>query len=93
MQSGSPGLRSFDLPLKNTRDIYYRRAEWNADQGYAIKGFDRLVKNLKEETEPNVGIHSVAVGQREFILFTDPDVSRLIGVLVFPAKSQAVGPR
>jgi len=92
LQSGSPGLMSFDLPLKNTRDIYYRRAELNADRGHPIKGFEELVENLKKETELKIGIHSVDVGPREFMLFTTPDLSRLIGKLVFPATSQASPP-
>jgi hypothetical protein len=93
LKSGSPGLQSFDLPLKNTRDIYYRRAGLNADRGHPIKGFERLVENLKKETVPQVGIQSVAVGPRQFMLFTTPDVSRLIGILVFPAGSQSAVPR
>lgn len=56
LRSGSPALSSFDLPLKNTRDIYYRRAKWNADQGHPIKGFETLVAKLQEETAPLVGI-------------------------------------
>jgi hypothetical protein len=87
LQSGSPGIDSFDLSLKRTRDIYYRRAELNADSGGSIKGFENLVSNLKKESEPMIGIQSVTVGPRQFIAFTTPDVTRLIGLLVFPANS------
>ena len=86
LSSGSPSLSSFDLPIKNTRDIYYRRAELNTDHGGPIKGFDDLVLNLQSESEPTVGIQSVTVGADQFVLFTTPDVSRLIGILVFPTR-------
>lgn len=89
LKSGSPGVHSFDQPLKRTRDVYYRRAELNADRGGPIKGFDNLVSNLRKESEPMIGIQSVTVGPREFIVFTTPDVSRLIGLLLIPAKQDS----
>ena len=86
LQSGSPIVNSFDLPLDRTRQVYYLRAEMNSERGSPVKGFEKLVSNLKKESEPMVGIQSVMVGPREFIVFTTPDVSRLIGLLLIPAK-------
>ena len=84
LNSGSPALHSFDLQIKSVRDIYYRRAELNTERGGPIEGFDNLVLNLQTENEPVVGLQSVNVGGRQFMLFTTTDVSRLIGILVFP---------
>lgn len=89
LNSGSPALISFELPLKNTRDIYYRRAELNAARGLSIQGFDDLVTHLKIESEPKIRLQSVTVGSRGFILFTTPDVSRLIGILLLPPTTQS----
>ena len=89
LRSGSPSVTSFDLPLKNTRDIYYRRAELNAAQGDWIRGFHTLVQNLVQETEPTVSINSVIVGEHEFVMFSTSDLSRLIGLLVFPPRVSA----
>lgn len=90
LTSGSPALNSLELPLKNTRDIYYRRAELNAAHGHPIEGFDDLVNDLAAEKEPTIGIQGVTVGSRKFLLFTTPDLSRLIGILLFPPRVESV---
>lgn len=87
-KSGVPGLSTFDLSLERTRDVYYLRGELNAERGHPIKGFEGLVANLQKETEPMIGIHSIEVGPREFQLFTDSAVTRLIGILLFPTRSK-----
>lgn len=86
---GSPLVSSVEVPLKNARDIYLRRAALNASRGDPIKGFKELAEALKVETTPRVGIHSVQVNLEHFIVFTTPDMSRLIGFLLFPPNASA----
>lgn len=87
LQQGRPVLTSIEIPLKNARDIYLRRAALNADRGDPIKGFGELAMALRSETAPWIGIHSIQVSTEQFSVFTTPDVSRLIGILLFPPNS------
>lgn len=50
--------------------------------------FDVLWTSNYLHAEPMVGIHSIEVGAREFQLFTDSAVTRLIGILLFPPRSE-----
>ena len=70
--SGSPIVKSFDLPLKQARDVYYARSEFNELRGSKIRGFKELVLGLKNETETMVGVQSITVGPRHFILLLRP---------------------
>ena len=87
LQQGRPVLTSIEIPLKNARDIYLRRAALNADRGNPIKGFGELAISLRSETSPSIGIQSIQVNSEQFAVFTTPDVSRLIGILLFPPNS------
>ena len=87
LQQGRPILRSVEVPLKNARDIYLRRAALNTERGDPIKGFGELAMALRSETAPSIGIQSIQVGSEYFLVFTTPDVSRLIGLLRFPPNS------
>ena len=87
LQRGRPVLTSIEIPLKNARDIYLRRAALNADRGDPIQGFGELAMALRTEMTPSVGIHSIQVNSEQFSVFTTPDVSRLIGILLFPPNS------
>src|SRR5262245_10481502 len=86
LASGSPILKSFDLTLKEVRDVYYARSEFNELRGGEIKGFKDLVLGLRKETEPLVAVQSITVGSQYFMVFTTTDMSRLIGILLFPDR-------
>jgi hypothetical protein len=74
-------LTSVEIPLKNARDIYSRRASLNKDTRGPIIGFEELVSKLNTETIERVGIHSIEAGPQWLFVFTTPDMTRLIGVL------------
>ncbi len=76
-----PTVTSIEIPLKNTRDIYYRRASWNAEQAGDIIGFDDLIPRLERETRDSVAIHDIQADGRWLVVFTDSDVTDIIGIL------------
>ncbi len=83
-------LTSIEIPLKNARDIYSRRASLNKDTRGSILGFEELMSTLNAETIERVGIHSIEVGPQWFFVFTTPDMTRLIGVLCPESKRTAL---
>ena len=85
---GVPSLDSIQLPLKHIQRIYGRRARINTKRGAPIKGFDNLIRNLNEEQSPNIGIQTIRVGAESFSVFTTSDVTRIIGILLFPPVNQ-----
>jgi hypothetical protein len=89
LQQPRAGVSSFAIPLKNARHIYLTRASLNAERGNPIKGFDELARALKVETSPSVEIHSVEAGPELFMVFTTVDLSRLLGILLFPPNASA----
>ena len=83
---GTPALTSIQLPISNARDIYSKRASLNADTGGPIEGFDDLLSNLNNETASLIGIQWIEVDSEQFAVFTDADVSKLIGILLFSSS-------
>lgn len=85
----SPVLKSTEVPLKNVRKIYERRALLNEKQGGPVRGFERLIPNLKREIASTVRIHLIETSTHWFFVFTTPSMTRLIGILSSPKVSGA----
>src|SRR6266404_1966730 len=80
------GLTSTEIPIKNARDIYSRRAKLNEDRRGPISGFEELIPRLLAENVERVGIHKIEAGEEWFFAFTDPNVTRLLGLLCIPGR-------
>lgn len=71
--------------LNSVRDIYSRRGRRNEERGAPIDGFECLLKNLDATQAKEILIHGmVDSSQREYSIFTDPEINELIGLLRFP---------
>ena len=69
------------------RDIYSRRGLRNEKRGRPIDGFEYLLKNLHSTQAQTILIHGVIDDhRREYYLFTNPEISELIGLLRFPVE-------
>jgi hypothetical protein len=49
-------------------------------------GFEELIPRLLAEKLEAVGIHKIEAGEEWFFAFTDPDVTRLLGLVGIPGK-------
>lgn len=66
--------------------IYTMRAELNSQKQSGIEGFDELIRQLNQETESSLEIHAVSTDREVFSIFTDPAISKLVGILVSEGK-------
>ena len=75
------------VPLAAIQDIYWRRGRRNRLRGYPIEGFEVFLWNLKTTNTQTVLVHNlIDRAKREYAVFTDPELTQLIGLLRFPKK-------
>lgn len=73
------------LPLQGAQYIFARREIVNELRGNPIDGFECLLKNLDTTRAESVLIHKMTDDNgRVYRIFTDPEISELIGLLRFP---------
>lgn len=81
------GREGKSVPKMKIRGIYSVRSEINKSRGEPIKGFNLLLRNLDFTKSENVSIHEVADNDFEYIIFTDPNIDELLGILRIPKKN------
>lgn len=69
------------LALDSVKEIYTRRSRINSKRGSPIKGFDYLLSMLSATTTESVRIHALSKSGVKYFVFTDPDLSELLGIL------------
>jgi len=75
------------IPLDGAKDIFSRRGRRNQKLGNPISGFEYLLKNLDSTNVQTILIHEmVDNNEREYRIFTDPEITKLIGLLKFPKE-------
>lgn len=80
------------LPIRNTRDIYYARAKRDKANGNKIKGFEMLIDRLRSTSASEISIHKTEADKTKYFIFTDPEISELLGVLeIENAKDDDLG--
>lgn len=74
------------VPLSEILMIYEKRSEINIMKGSKTKGYDKLLKNLKNSKTDNVKIQIVLASEYQYRIFTDVEVTTLLGILKIPGK-------
>jgi hypothetical protein len=75
------------IPIKEVIDIYRSRSRINSKLNNGIiKGYETLLPALEEAEVQNVRIHRLELLSKWYVLFTDEDVSCLLGLLHRPKK-------
>ena len=70
------------IPLDEIRHIYARRAALNRKRQGTVEGFDELEPALQAETGDSVVVHGFQADDEAYTVFTNPDVTKLVGILV-----------
>jgi hypothetical protein len=66
-------------------DIYSRRARRNEQRGKPIKGFECLMDNLSRTKIKTILVYGMIDDRGlRYMIFTDPEISEIIGLLRFP---------
>lgn len=88
-----PDNQGFDvtgpIPLQQVRDIYKQRARHIERTGYPVAGFPELVSGLEAFSGDAVAVFQVHFDTGDYVVFADPPLSELAGVLKFPKKTAA----
>ena len=69
------------LSTESVRTIYLRRSKLNKIRGEPINGFEYLLKKLSTTTVDKVCIHALFKSGNKYLVFTDPAISELLGIL------------
>lgn len=70
------------VPIEEVQRIYTVRAKINENNGHPIFGFEKLLRNLAISRIRHVVIHLMQdTADREYFVFTDPNVEELLGIL------------
>lgn len=81
--SDGPGIL-----VDRVRFIYANRGRRNSERGSPIEGFPSLLQNLEMTRAQKILIHRlVDARQRDYRIFTDSEMSELIGLLRFPKEA------
>lgn len=73
---------SVKIPLESAKETYSIRAQINLDRGEPIEGFKFLISNLNTtDTEYVVIQEAIDKNGRRYSIFTDSEISQLLGVL------------
>lgn len=78
-----PSLKSITIPRKQAFDIYNVRARLPAAVSGKIRGFDRLLEELDKTKDDKISIHLISSSNIKLLVFTDYDITRVLGVLTF----------
>lgn len=77
------------IPIQSIKDIYSVRGKINKQRGNPIKGFEALLRNLEITKTEVIGIHRMTdVDGHQYLIFTDPNIDELIGVLKLAKQSE-----
>lgn len=72
------------VSIQQIRSIYRLRAKRNEQNGNRIQGFAELIAGLDSENADEVVIYSWQADQTMFSVFTNAELTKVIGVLRFP---------
>ena len=78
-----PNIKSCTVRTKEAYDIYSTRARLPASLSGKIKGFDKLLEELDRVNDSTVYIHSVSSTDIKLVVFTNYDITKVLGVLFF----------
>ncbi len=78
-----PGLANF----LHIQRIYKMRFAATQNKPSSIVGFEETLRNFSTFKSPQIKVSGVTGAQCEFVLFTDPDLTQLIGCLADPSPS------
>ncbi len=88
------GLENYDvggkISIKESIEVYERRFELSQDTGNFIEGLRELVINLKNYSGDYVKIHSFGKLHNLFVVFTDKQVWKIIGVISVKASKEYI---
>lgn len=79
----APSIKSSTVYTKQAFDIYNVRAGLPASMSGEIRGFNKLLEELDKTKDSRVCIHRVSSSKIKLIIFTDCDITRVLGVLTF----------
>jgi hypothetical protein len=78
------------LPKEHIKDIYSVRDKINKERDNRIKGFETLLRNLEITKTEAIGIHRMTdIDGYQYLIFTDPNIDELIGILRFLEQSES----
>lgn len=77
------------VPIQQLRSIYRLRAERNEQNGNSIQGFGELMAGLDSISTGEVVVYSWQTPQTTFAVFTNAELTKVIGVLRFPETARA----
>lgn len=79
------------VPIQQARSIYRLRAERSEQNGSSIQGFAELLAGLDSAAISEVVVYSWRTDQMMFAVFTNAELTKVIGVLSLPdtARTQS----
>jgi hypothetical protein len=76
-------------PIENIKHTYSIRGKINQDRGNPVKGFEAFLRNLEiTKTEAVLIHHMTDIDEYEYLVFTDPTLENLIGILRLVKQSE-----
>lgn len=69
------------VPLEEIRDIYTVRAKIDEKRGSRVIGYKELIPKLCSERSEAVTVHVIETSKQNYLVFTTPSMTRLIGIL------------
>lgn len=82
----APSIKSCTVCTKEASDIYNVRARLSASLLGEIRGFNKLLEELDKIKDSRVCIHRVTSSNIKLIIFTNCDITRVLGVLTFSGQ-------
>lgn len=82
-QAIDPYIKSCSITTQQAIYVYKARADLPGASKELTRGYSKLLENLETFPEKSVFIHFVSSDNGRMLLFTDMNVTKLIGVLEF----------
>jgi|GEM_PF-6608100 hypothetical protein len=79
----TPNIKSCKVLTKEAHDIYSTRSRSPASLSGKIRGFDKLLEELDKVNDSTVLIHRVLLSNIKLVVFTNYDITKVLGVLFF----------
>lgn len=76
-------IKSCTIPTKQAYDIYKTRAGMPAALSGKVRGFEKLLEELNRMQSPTVSLHLISGCDIKLLAFTDIEITRVLGVLLF----------
>jgi hypothetical protein len=72
------------VPIEDARRTNRIRADSRKDK----EGFETLLPALDEFPEASIQIHAIQTEGESLIIFTDPDVTKIVGILIIKRRNK-----